>query len=171
MRWAFGLVSLLVTLGIIMLLVYFYVIPELQTATSPNGVSAKSQAERISGHDEDGVAADQSITLADAQDSGGKIIGYTVAALTPGGAMEKYFGLKPNDTITQISGGNGGFLDVATIGDSKGASAWLLQAYEAQGSVTVNRGGTILTLPAAPSAAPPSQLDPIQRALQPIPMH
>src|SRR5689334_22881973 len=121
MRMAFGLIGILVTLGVIVWVLSWTLGPigqNLHTAKTK-----KEEARQIAGYDEDGVKASDTIKLAD-ETSGGKLTGVLVTGITPGGAMEKFYGLKRNDSIVEISMGGGALTPVkefSTASEAKDA--------------------------------------------------
>jgi len=161
MRAAFGLVSLLVVLGIVMLLFKVYEAPAIKT-----GTKMREQAREIAGRDEDNAPVTDAITL-DAQDRNGRMEGAVVTDITAGSAIEKKYGLQKGDVILEM-----GPLAVKDHMSSAGeAKDFLLDAYEKSQPVVVLRGFDRLTLPmeaparnAAASAAPPRAVAPGQAA-------
>lgn len=153
MRMAFGLVSLLVAVGIILWLYGNYTAP-----VAKQGSAAREQAQQMAGRDETGAAATESLTLEPRQRSG-KVDGMRVASITPGGAMATFYGLRQDDIILQA--GDMPFTDPVG-GDVELAEAMLLEAYKAQKPLRVLRGTEQITLPAPAGSAnaPPPQPGP-----------
>lgn len=154
MRMAFGLVSLLVTLAII-LMVFKY----LQAPVLKEGKKAQDQARQMSGRDEDGARVTDAVTL-DAQDKAGKMESVIVTDIAPG-ALQQRYGLQKGDIIVEM-----GPLKVRdNMSGPEEAKDWLLDAYQKSYELVVLRGWDRLTLPApessraaapaAPAAAPP----------------
>src|SRR5918995_16930 len=102
MRMAFGLVSVLVTIGIIILVMSMML--DQTTGSIPIGMKARDQAEQISGRGQDGEAATESAHLV-SDTSGGKLRGLVVKRVVPGGAYDTYFTLMPDDRIVEIEQG------------------------------------------------------------------
>lgn len=155
MRMAFGLVSLLVTLGIIILLMSMML--DKQTGTIPVALEARGEAKQIAGIGEDGEAATQSAYFEE-DTSGGKLRKLTTVRVVPGGAYDTYFGLQKGDEIVEIeqSGSMMKINDIAS-GDAGLAIALVSDAYARKQHIIVNRDGQRLTLPMAPgtvAAAP-----------------
>src|SRR5678816_1071876 len=96
MRYAFGLVGLLVCTFIVILAFANH------TATiSKVAVKEQNRTRQMAGRDETtGEDASRALTLEPAQ-RGSKMIGVTVTAVVAGSAMEKYYGIKASDVITQ----------------------------------------------------------------------
>jgi hypothetical protein len=151
MRVAFGLVSLLVVVAIILLMFSFYQAPMIK-----KGVSARDEARQLAGRDEDNAPVTDAITL-DAQDKGGRMEGAVVTSVVPGSAIEKRYGFKNGDVILEL-----GPLTVRDhMNSPEEARDFLLDAYQKSQPVVVLRGWERLTLPleaparnAAASAAP-----------------
>ncbi len=152
MRAIFGLVSLLVVMGIIVYLFSIYSIPMAKT-----GKKAQIEVRQMSGHDEDGTPADRTVTLEPDQ-SGNKLRGMTVTSVVPGGAMDRFYGFQTGDKIVAI-----GDAEVSALSndDFEMAKAMLLQeGYEKKKPVIVIRNGQRLELPGTavplPSSAQPA---------------
>lgn len=150
MRAIFGLVSLLVVVAIMAYLFSIYDIP-----VAKQGKIAQQQARQLSGHDEDGTAADQTIKL-DADLRNNKLADLIVTSVVPGGAMDRFYGFQAGDKIITI-----GDMDISTISndDFEMAKAQLLQeGFEKGKPVTVIRSDQKLQLPLpnrpVPAAAP-----------------
>ena len=136
MRMAFGLVSLLIGVAVIMWMVKTFDIPAAQ-----QGKAAQDQAEQISGRDTNGVAA-MSSYKAEEFDVANQFKGIRITDVTAGGPMDQYYGLKVGDVVLQIGG-----LDVVAVGDYGSAKGQLDQAYQEFKLLTVDRGGTQMSLP------------------------
>jgi hypothetical protein len=131
----FGLLALLITVAII-LMAY---VPHAQTVLK-EGQHAKEEASIISGRDMSGRDARDSYNV-EPQASGGKTVSLLVTKVVPGGAMEQRFGLKKDDTITEING-----MRVRDYNDDELATAQMLDAYQRSWPITVVRDGQTLTL-------------------------
>ena len=151
MRMAFGLVSLLVTLGIIILVMSMMM--DKQTGSLPVALQAREQAKQIAGVGQDGEAATQSAFFEE-DHSGGKFSKLITRQVRRGGAYDTYFGLLPGDEVVEIGQG-GSLMKVSDIsnGDPDLARALVSDAYARQQQIVVVRNGRRLTLPAAPGTA------------------
>lgn len=155
MRAAFGLVSLLVVVGIVMLLFNTYSLP-----VAKRGKQAQDQVREIAGRDENNAPVTDAITL-DAQDRNGRMEGAVVTDITAGSAIEKKYGLQKGDLIVVL-----GPLSVKDHMSSAGeARDFLLEAYQKNQPVVVMRGWERLTLPLDPAAAAPAASPVAQSAL------
>lgn len=146
MRAMFGLVSLLVVILIICLIFRYIEAPKLE-----EGKKAQDQARQISGRGDDGRAAVDSFKIAPER-RGNRLEGLLVTDVTPGGAVDTYYGLKKGDRIVQIT--NGGSLQ--KIGDASNddpelAKAQIHNAFQASDPIVVIRNGQQLTLPQSPA--------------------
>ncbi|HEX4796759.1 MAG TPA: hypothetical protein VH370_23405 [Humisphaera sp.] len=160
MRGAFGLVSLLVVGAIIALLFAKYSIPAAQ-----EGKKAQDQVRQYSGRDDDGTPAERTIKL-DAEPGSGPLKDLVVLSVTPGGGMEKFYGLRAGDKITAI-----GDVDVATLlagGNDPDFGREMLaqEGFSKKKPITVIRDGQTMQLPSA-SGAPLSTGNPNPQNQQP----
>jgi hypothetical protein len=149
---AIGLVAVLVTLGVIVVIMWAIELPSAQNAASVQK-KVKPKVEQIAGHGADGTNAADSVQVR-AQSNGGRLNSVIVTDVAPGGAMEKYFGLKKGDQIIEIAPQGGVMMPVSDMQDAGNAKDQLLSAYPQSQQITVMRDGQKLTLPAAPSAKP-----------------
>ncbi|HEV2296701.1 MAG TPA: hypothetical protein VGR35_22860 [Tepidisphaeraceae bacterium] len=151
MRMAFGLVSLLVTLGIIILVMSMML--DKQTGSIPVAITAREEAKQIAGVGQDGEAATQSAYFEE-DTSGGKLRKLTARRVVPGGAYDTYFGLQKGDEIVEIEqAGNMMKIHDIANGDAGLAIALVSDAYARNQRIIVNRNGQRLTLPMAPGTA------------------
>ncbi len=140
MRYAFGLVSLLVVVGVVVMVWTKTQVPVIQA-----GRSAHSEAARIAGQDGEGVRAVDSIVL-DATLVNGSLRSLRVGGLMPGGPMEAHFGLRPGDEIVAVI--DRGVTQNVREHDEELAKALVVQAYQTRGRLVVLREGQQLVLPA-----------------------
>lgn len=139
MRMAFGLAGILITIGVIVMVLNYAILPYNQTVVK-EGNKAREEAEQLSGQ-QDGMRTSESVTL-EPQASGGRTTSLLVTRLVTGGPMETYFGLKRNDSIVEVSG-----MKVRDLNDGEMAVAQALEAYQRKGTLTVVRDGRTITLP------------------------
>ena len=167
MRAIFGLVSVLVVAFIVI-----YLFASQTSKISKPAASAKEQAAQMAGTDPDtGGRASESAEI-DLVTAGGKPDSVLVTKVTPGGAYEKYFGLKQDDTILQI-----GPLPVKghpAVSNAEDAGNFLLEAYQKKQPLVVVRDGKQITLPQAgqakqqPSDQNKGSSDPLQQQIEGI---
>ena len=93
MRAGIGLIGVLLAVG---LMVYLFSESELPKVRQ--GEQMKEQARQISGVGQDSVPATESFQTT-GQMKGSRLAALQVTAVTPGGAMDTYYGLKPGDEI------------------------------------------------------------------------
>jgi S1-C subfamily serine protease len=144
MRGIFGLVSLVVVMGIIAVLFKTYSLPVAQ-----RGKQAQDKARQMSGRSDDNTPAEHSIKL-DAEPGSGPLKDLVVLQITTGGAMDKFYGLQVGDKITAING-----TDVKSLSnnDFEMAKAQLVQeGFEKRAPITVIRNGQTVQLPQAAGA-------------------
>ena len=137
MRMAFGLVSLLVTLAIIL-----FIFKYIQAPTLKEGKKAQDQTRQLVGRDEEGNRVTDAITL-DARDRGGKMESVVVTDVVPNSAIQQRFGLQKGDVIVQM-----GDLSVRdNMSSPDEAKDFLLKTYQDNRELVVLRGWDKLTLP------------------------
>jgi S1-C subfamily serine protease len=146
MRAMLGLVSLLVTMGIILWLFSMYSIPAAR-----EGKKAQEQSRQISGRGEDGRAAIDSFKV-EPQLRGNQLQSLEVTDVTPGGALASY-GLQKGDQIVQVNGTKVGDL---SNNDAELAKAQIHDAFRASQPIVVLRNGRQLTLPQGDGVSPPA---------------
>jgi hypothetical protein len=144
MRMAFGLVSLLVVMAIILML-----FKSVQAPMLKEGKKAQDQARAMSGRDEDGVRVTDAVML-EAQDKAGKMESVVVSDVTANSAIQQRYGLQKGDVILQI-----GPLSVRdNMSSADEAKDFLLDAYQKNQDLVVIRGWDKLTLPMPEGGAP-----------------
>ncbi|HMB96012.1 MAG TPA: hypothetical protein VKK61_08240 [Tepidisphaeraceae bacterium] len=168
MRAMFGLVGLLVAIGVI---VWF--------EGSGGGLShtqavlkadqnAREQVNQIAGNDPDtGQRATESADLQPLT-TNGKLSGFLVTKVRADGAYARYFGLQRNDTIIAAVY-QAIRMDMKDMsGDQEMAKAQISEAYQRQGQLVIVRNEKQLTLPQADASSGKSgsplqnQLDVVQ---------
>lgn len=170
MRGLFGLAGLLVVIGVI---AWFMGRSggglDHTRQTLKEGEKAREQINQIAGNDpETGERANQSVAL-EATNLGTKMSGLLVLRVTPGGAYEKFFGIKRNDTIVAAEY-QGTRMEVKGATDEAMAKAQVDEAFRFKGSIYVVRDNKEIKLPAAPAggAQPPKGKDSVQQQLDAI---
>jgi hypothetical protein len=163
---AFGLVSLLVVVAILLV-----VFAKTEAPTIKTGEKAQDAARQISGHGEDGGDAMSSFQT-QGKIRNGNLDALTVTSVRPGGALSDY-GLQARDEILQVGDTKIGLL---SNNDPELAKAMVAQeGFSKNKPIIVRRNGKELSLPAdknvatsAPpaAAAPPANNPPGQNAVQ-----
>jgi len=133
MRGMFGLVGILVTVGVLV-----WVFSKTQVPVIQKGRNAQDQAAQIAGLDADRRPVGESITLA-ASPPGQKPY-VEVVAIIAGGGMDLAYGLRPLDRIVAV--GDVGF-------DAIGGAMpeLVIDAYKGPKPLTILRNGQRLELP------------------------
>ncbi|HZL38551.1 MAG TPA: hypothetical protein VFC78_24800 [Tepidisphaeraceae bacterium] len=148
MRMGLGLISLLLGVALIA-----YLWSKNTTVVMQKGNEARKQVEQISGHDENGGLASDSITTQPETGPDGHLKDLLVTNLVTGGPFESFFGLQKGDKIITI-----GPLEVGDryimADDSKAAVNFLTDAYQTSKPLIVIRNGQQMTLPAQKGAPP-----------------
>jgi hypothetical protein len=151
MRMGIGLVSILVVVAII--LIWFQ---KTQIPVIERGQETKKEAEQLSGRGPDQLPASQSVKL-EAQFRNGQIDSLLVTDVTPGGALDQYFGLQKGDTIVKV-----GDLDVRAHPLGEGVDTQVYEAAQRNWQLVVMRGGQRMTLmPKRASGRTPQNAPPI----------
>src|ERR1700733_13941792 len=133
MRAMFGLVGLLVMLGVIMWMMGMYT-PAVMKADK----TARQQVNQIAGNDpETGGRATDSVGLR-TQNSNGHLSGLVVTRVQDNGAYQHYFGLQKSDTIIAVIN-QAVRMDMKDLDDEEMAKGQVLEAYQRQGSIIVLR--------------------------------
>ena len=146
MRIGIGLVSLLVVVAIV--LIWF---KNTQIPVIEKGQETKKEAQQISGRGPDGLPASQSVKL-DAKMKNNQIESLVVTDVTPGGAMDQYFGLQKGDEIVKV-----GDLDVKGHPLGEGVDAAVFEAAQRQQALVVVRNGQRVELTPKPVGGRPGQ--------------
>lgn len=135
MKGAFGLVSLLVVVGLM-----FYMFTKNTGTVVKKSENARRDAAQFAGQDTDGVKAKDSIELDPVHTPGGKFRAMRVKTLMPGGPMAKYYGLRVGDEIVQANQ-----LDLKDYEDL--ATPMVLESYSRKTPIIVMRDDQRVTLP------------------------
>jgi S1-C subfamily serine protease len=146
MRAGIGLIGLLVGVAV---LLWVFSVTELPKARV--GKQATEQARQISGRGDDGVAAMDSFKT-EPQFNGSRLTGLIVTDVTPGGAMQTYYGLAKDDRVTAIDGMR---LNDLANGDDQLAQALVTEAFQKRQTLSIVRNGQTFTVPAPPGTLPP----------------
>ncbi len=150
MRAGIGLVGLLIAVALIV-----YLFAESGIPTIKSGEKAKEQVRQIGGRGQDSVPATESFATT-GQMKGSKLAALQVSAVTPGGAMDTYYGLKQGDEIIEIGGMT---LDTLSGDEETAKTLVVSEGYQKQQPLTVRRGGQRVTLPLIPGGVPPASAD------------
>jgi hypothetical protein len=177
MRAVFGLVGILVVVGVIVWLLgapggYL----DKTQADIKAGNKAKQQVNVIAGNSADGEYPFRKTVTLDLATSGGKTQGLLITSVNPAGPAATYYGLQKGDVV----------IDLGQMGPVKNqtwsaeeALDWLDDAYRKQQRIIIIRNGQSITLPQTPAApansnANSSNSNPLGQqleAIQKIPTH
>jgi hypothetical protein len=147
MRAGIGLVGILLGIGLLV-----WVFSETELPKVKEGEKVKQQARQMAGYSQDETPAMDSF-LTDPMMKGSKLAALQVTSVTPGGAMDTYYGLKTGDEIVAVGDEP---IDLLSNNDDQLAKAMVVQrGYQAKLPLTVRRSGQrlVLPLPAAAAAA------------------
>jgi len=137
MRMAFGLVGILVTLGVIIMIMHSYTLPAAKQA-----IQTKKKVEsQFGSNSPEGMAAAQASIVLDDDVKGSQFRGLIVKSVTPGGPMQTDFGLMNGDEITAIGG-----MRLRDNNDAELSRAQLFEAKMRRQPLTVMRNGTEIQL-------------------------
>jgi hypothetical protein len=129
----FGLLSLLVVVGIII-----YVFAAVEIPKAKAGKAAQERVRPIAGYGKDDVPATESFA-AEGLSRNSRFSGLKVTSVTPGGAMDTYYGLLVSDEIVAVGGTP---IDALANGDEQLAKAVVVsEGFQRQQPITVRRGG------------------------------
>lgn len=155
MRMGIGLVSILVVLAITLIWFKNTQVPVMET-----GQKAKEEAKQLSGRGPDQMPASQSVKL-EPQMKNNQIESLLVTDVTPGGALDQYFGLKKGDVIVRV-----GEFDIRGNPYNEDAEVMVFEAAQKNSPIVVLRDGQRVTLD--PKAARGGRLP---QNTVPIPLH
>ena len=99
MRMAFGLIGLLVTIGVIVMIMN--TVLKKEQAVFSASKTAREEVTQIGGYSEDQTPAQNSVTF-EPTDTGGRFDALRVTAVIKNGAMDKFYGLRANDVVVEI---------------------------------------------------------------------
>ena len=147
MRAAFGLVGILITLGVI---IWIMAAPGGELDHTKAVLDAKKHVEpqvnQIAGRSASGDMRFNESAKFELQTAGGKPSNILVLEVDPSGPAAQYYGLVRGDTITEV-GQLGPVRDSNTITSSDDAMVFVMDAYQHQQPITVIRDGQKLVLP------------------------
>ena len=140
MRAFFGLIGILVTIGVIAMIWAYAVLP-YNTIVIQKGQAAQQQAQQIAGFDELGGRVTQHVSFEPIY-VGGKLRSLRVTRIQPGSSYGDYYGLAVDDVIEEI-----GPQTVRDIGEDGMARDLAYEAYQRQWDLVVVRSGQRFVLP------------------------
>lgn len=139
MRAGIGLISVLIG-GLIVA----YLWSQHTGAVSQANKTIQPQLHQMAGKSSDGTPAKDSAAFT-AIEQNGALKGLQVKSVVPGGALGAHYGLAANDVILRI----GPFqMGDSTLSDFDAAKDMLIDGFQRNQDIVVDRGGTEITLPA-----------------------
>jgi hypothetical protein len=164
MRMAFGLVSVLVTLGIVMLLIKDFELPAVE-----EGHIVQQQMQLVSGRDQNGTPIEKTYTLYTETRQDGRVQDFQVSAINADSPLLTVFGVKLNDVIIGAIDAHGLSHDFAKDNDDEETCKLAVRDVVAfGGKIIVVRDGQQLVLPnGAAQRAPVSPANPTAAGNQP----
>jgi hypothetical protein len=160
MRMAFGLVSVLVTLGIIMILIRDFELPAVEEAHD-----VQQTTQLLSGRDPNGTPIEKTYTLLPDNRSDGRMLDFRVTQLNADSPLQTAFGVKLNDVILGTIDSHSLPHDFAKDNDDEETCRLSVRdAVAFGGKILVQRDGQRIVLPQAavprgvpqPGANPPA---------------
>jgi hypothetical protein len=148
MRMAFGLVGVLVTLGVIIWIMSVFTLPTAKVALQQK----KKTEETLGALTSSGIQETKDSMILDPVSKGSRFDCFRVKGILPGGPMQVQYGLTLNDEIVGVQGLT---FDTTANGDPDLAEALIWEARGKQQSLMVRRNGVRLELPWQP---PPKQV-------------
>lgn len=156
MRMAFGLVSVLVVMAIMLIMFKEFEAPEIEV-----GHAVQQQMQLVSGRDANGTPVEKTYTLYTDYRSDGRLQDFQVTQVNVDSPIQTIYGVQKNDVILGTVDSHGLPHDFAKDGedeemckiDVRDVVAW-------GGKIIVQRGSQRLTLPQTgvqPTPAPPAQ--------------
>ncbi len=153
MRGMFSLVGVLVTVGVVAWIMSEAYLPHTKAVINAQK-SVQPTLNRVASKGDDGLPSSSSAVLLPIEKNG-TFRGLAVQSVVTGGAMDTAFGLMPGDVILKIQGIPLGDPYTATVQDESSARDFLfVDAYRGHWPLTVDRGGTEITLPAQRAFVP-----------------
>lgn len=141
----FGLLALLVCVGIIVWVFAAVEIPKVKA-----GKAAQERVKPIMGYGKDDVPATESFA-SEGMHRNSRFSALKVTSVTPGGAMDTYYGLLVSDEIVAVGGTS---IDALANGDEEMAKAVVVsEGFQRQQPITVRRAGQRVELRFDPSAS------------------
>jgi hypothetical protein len=172
MRMAFGLVSILVTIGVIAWLMHAIYLPDTQASLAAQK-KADTFLNQLNGQDDNGVKVEDSYKVFPDSRDDGKLQDLQVTQVLAGGPIDVKFGLKPNDVIIAAIDGHLVRTDLNGLNSDQDGKDAIRDAYTGGGQLVVERNNMQVTLPLAKSAqnpianpaVPPTALTPQQQQM------
>jgi hypothetical protein len=153
---AFGLVSLLVTLGVIVWIMHSVELPYTQSSVKAMQ-DTQQFTNQLSGIDDKGIVITDTVSLYADSRNDGKLQDLQVTQVSANSPLVTKYGLMANDVIVAVIDGHTVRTDMSGLNNEQEGRDAIRDAYSSGGQIIVQRGDQKLTLPSptAPAVAPP----------------
>jgi len=152
---AFGLVGLLVTIGVIAWLMHAIYLPDVQASLHAQQ-KAETFVNQLNGVDANGVRIEDTYAAFADMRSDGKLQDLQITQVRPGSPMELKFGLRANDVVLAAIDGHTVRTDLSGLNNEQEGKDAIRDAYTSDGQLVVQRGDAQITLPLPkPQQLPP----------------
>ncbi|MGD0769428.1 MAG: hypothetical protein ABSB42_14690 [Tepidisphaeraceae bacterium] len=154
MRMAFGLVGLLVTIGVIAWLMHAIYLPDVQASLHAQQ-KAETFVNQLNGVDANGVRIEDTYAAFADMRGDGKLQDLQITQVRPGSPMELKFGLRANDVVIAAIDGHTVRTDLSGLANEQEGKDAIRDAYTSDGQLVVQRGDVQITLPLPKPQQPP----------------
>ena len=168
MRMAFGLVSLLVTIGVIAWIMHSVELPYTQSSVKAMQ-DTQQFTNQLSGVDDKGIIITDTVSLFADTRNDGKLQDLQVTQVLPNSPLLTKYGLKVNDVIVAVIDGHTVRTDLNGLNDEQAGRDAIRDAYSTGGQIVVQRGDDRLTLPLAAAPVAPQPMAQNNQSPKPAP--
>jgi hypothetical protein len=172
MRMAFGLVGLLVTIGVIAWFMHMIYLPDVQASLAAQK-KADTFVNQLNGQDNQGIPIENMYSVYADTRSDGKLQDLQITNVVSGSAIQTRFGLMNNDVVIAAIDSHMVRTDLNGLDDEQAGKDAIRDAYTGDGGqLVVIRNDQQLTLPLpknAPAPAPPPVVTAQNQPQQPAP--
>jgi len=151
---AFGLVGLLVTIGVIAWFMHAIYLPDVNASLHAQQ-KAETFVNQLNGVDANGMRIEDTYAEIPDTRADGKLQDIQITMVRPGSPMETKFGLKANDVVIAAIDGHTVRTDLSGLESEQAGKDAIRDAYTTDGQLVVQRGDVQLTLPVPKSLQPP----------------
>jgi len=151
---AFGLVGLLVTIGVIAWLMHAIYLPDVQASLHAQQ-KAETFVNQLNGVDANGVRIEDTYAAFADMRGDGKLQDLQITQVRPGSPMELKFGLRANDVVIAAIDGHTVRTDLSGLANEQEGKDAIRDAYTSDGQLVVQRGDVQITLPLPKPQQPP----------------
>jgi hypothetical protein len=165
---AFGLVSLLVTIGVIAWIMHSVELPYTQSSVKAMQ-DTQQFTNQLSGVDDKGIIITDTVSLFADTRNDGKLQDLQVTQVLPNSPLLTKYGLKVNDVIVAVIDGHTVRTDLNGLNDEQAGRDAIRDAYSTGGQIVVQRGDDRLTLPLAAAPVAPQPMAQNNQSPKPAP--